>query len=185
MRPGQLEAELGEKGLDQMIVPTAGQRLGLGLEVPPAKLDLPLELDELVQRESAPRCLRVRQGFGEVQHANRLGAGGKGRGKLQPGGLGQGIGDLTLKLIQRPPDKRAQPALGQPFGERVNGSQAAEVDDRVLAVFHDFRFRMVHGARLELHRLAEDDHFIAHQRQCSRAVPSSRISSKMDLVCCL
>ena len=80
------------------------------------------------------------------------------------GGLGQGIGDLALKLIQRPPDKRAQPALRQPFGERVNGSQAAEVDDRVLAVFHDFRFRMVHGARLELNRLAEDDHFIAHRK---------------------
>ena len=61
LRLGQLEAEPGEKGLDEMIVAAARQRPGLGLEVPPAKLYLPLQLDELVQRQPPPRQLGVRE----------------------------------------------------------------------------------------------------------------------------
>ena len=63
LRLGQLEAEPGEKGLDEMIVPAARQRPGLGLEIPPATLDLPLQLDELIQRQPPPRQLGVRERF--------------------------------------------------------------------------------------------------------------------------
>ena len=54
--------------------------------------------------------------------------------------------------------------MRQTLGERVNWRQAAEVDDRVLAVFHDFCLRMVYRARLELNWLAEHDHFVAHRK---------------------
>ena len=83
LRLRQLKTESGKEGLDQVIVPAARQRRGLGLEVPAAKLDLPLQFHELIQREPAPRYLGVREGFREMQHANRLGAGGERRGKLR------------------------------------------------------------------------------------------------------
>ena len=83
LRSGQLEAEPGKKGLDQVVVPAARQRSGLGLEMPPAMLYSLLQFDEFVQSEP-PHCqfgISVR--FREMQHPNRPGAGGKGSGRGQ------------------------------------------------------------------------------------------------------
>ena len=63
LRRGQLKAEPGQKGLDEMVVAAARQRLGFGLEIPPAPLNLPLEVNELIQRQPPPCQLGIRRVF--------------------------------------------------------------------------------------------------------------------------
>ena len=74
LRFSQLKAEPGQEGLDEMIVAAARQRPGFGLEIPPATLNLPLQFNELIQRQPPPRQLGISQGLREVQHADRPGA---------------------------------------------------------------------------------------------------------------
>src|ERR1035438_2406415 len=66
-----------------MIVPVAGQCVGLSLEMPTANEYPPLQFDELVQREP-PHCDHsVSDSLREVQHANRQGTGGENSCGLQ------------------------------------------------------------------------------------------------------
>ena len=87
-------------------------------------------------------------------------------------------------MSQRPPDERAQPALRQTLGERINRRQAVEVDEVLFAVFDDFGFRMVHRARLEINRLAEHDHFVAHRKILlhERQVPPAAMEPRGPVV---
>ena len=59
-------------------------------------------------------------------------------------------------MIERSPEQRAQPALGQPFGERIHGRDAVEVDEQFRGVagvrgaaLEDFRFGMIDDAGLD------------------------------------
>ncbi len=119
--------------------------------VSPATLDLDLQLHELIQRQPsrAPVSVSARVS-GKCSMRIAWARVGQGEASSNRDGLGPGLRDLALTLIQRPPDERAQPALRQPFGERVNRSRGdPKWMNRVFAVFHDFRFRVVHRARLE------------------------------------
>ena len=84
LRLSQLKAEPGQKGLDEMVVAAARQRPGFGLEIPPATLNLPLQVDELIQRQPPPASSVSGEGFREVQHADRLGAGRAGSAPRRP-----------------------------------------------------------------------------------------------------
>ena len=74
MRFSELEAELGKEWVDEMVIAATRQRLGLGLKVLSAKEELPLECDELIQRQPATRQICVAIGFGEMQQTNCPGA---------------------------------------------------------------------------------------------------------------
>ena len=126
-------------------------------------LNLSLQLNELIERQAPPGRLGVGACLREVQQAHRRGARGqieRAGGQLQ---LRPRLGDVFFEPGERSPDQRPEPALGQALGERVNRGQAVKVDEVLLAVLDDFRFRVVHGSRLEADRFAEDDHLFAHR----------------------
>src|ERR1039457_5801876 len=148
-----------------MIIPAAGQCVGLGLEMPTANEYPPLQFDELVQREP-PHCDHcVSDSLREVQHANRLGTGEENscglqvevcrlnvaRGRfagggwscwnlqlatcnLQPYRFRPGLRNLSFEPVERPPNKRPQPALREAICEWVDWRQPAEMDDLLFAV---------------------------------------------------
>ena len=77
LRVRELEAKLREKRLDEMIVTGASQSLRAGLKLFPSRLNLQLQRYEFIQRETLPREFHIRQLLREMNHANRVGAGGK------------------------------------------------------------------------------------------------------------
>ena len=107
----------------------------------------------------------------------------------QPLDLRPGVGDVRLELRERPPDERAQPALREAFGERIDRREAIEVDEVLLPALRRLPFpgwSIVRGLSESGLPKTTTSSPVAkyfsmygrfHHRQCSRAVPSSRISS--------
>ena len=88
----------------------------------------------------------------------------RGSARRRPGHLRPGVRDVPLVLGEGPPDERAQPALGEPLGERVDGREPAEVNEVLLPSLDDFRVRMIYGARLQRDGLAEDNHLVSRRK---------------------
>src|SRR5262245_50670058 len=133
-----------------MVVAAARKRLRFSLKVPAPRLHLALQFDELVQCQSSPGGFWVIAVFREVEHSDRLSLGRKTWDLPR-------LKNLRFNLVQRAPNQRAQPALRQAFGERINRSESAEMDEIFFAGLHHFCFRMVKGARFGAEQLAKDD----------------------------
>jgi len=163
LRAGQREAQPRQKGFDEPVIAGARPGAGPGGEVLPPKLNPPLQRQELLERQPPPGQFRLRRVVREVQPADGLGA----RGQRGDCGVQRprrpGRANRVRELPERPPDQRAQPALRQPLGQRVDGGEAVKVDEVLLAVFADFGLRVVEGSGLEVHRFAERNHFLAHR----------------------
>ncbi len=180
LRASQLEAEPRQKWLDKPVVAPARQAAGFGGEVPPAELDLPLQRDELVQRQPPPGEVRFSRGVREVQQADGPGARWESRDFGGQRQFRPGLANPAFELPERPPDQRAEPALRHALSQRVNRGEAIEVDEVLLAVFQDFGLRVVHRPRFEVNRLSERDHFLPdrevllHERQVPPAAMQPR-----------
>ena len=77
MRAGELEAEPRQKRFNVPVVAAARQCLRAGLERFTPLLNLPLQFDELIQRQPSPRDFDISQFLGEMRHVDGVRAGGQ------------------------------------------------------------------------------------------------------------
>jgi len=68
---------------------------------------------------------------------------------MAPVHIGERFLDIGLLLVEEAPDERAEPALGETFGERIDGSDAVEVNGVFLARFKHLGFGMIQSSRFE------------------------------------
>jgi len=93
-------------------------------------------------------------------------------------GVGQDLGDLAGELVHDAPHERAQRALPEPLGERVDGHEAARVQALVLAALDDLPVRLLEHDRAPVARdpAVEDEALAALERagQVAPAEPARR-----------
>jgi hypothetical protein len=75
LRSGEFETELREERFDEVVVAGAGEGFGAGFKFFAPRLDLDLQLDELIEREPLPREFHIGQLLREMNHAHGVGAG--------------------------------------------------------------------------------------------------------------
>ena len=155
---GEFEIEQAQKRFDQPIVAAAGQSARLRLEILSPPLDGHLQVQKLVEGQALSSLLRVGQFLWEVQLTHRF----RPRGQRRQDETRPRFPNLVLEASQRPPDQPAQPALGHPFGQRVNRSDAVDVNKQLVARFNHFGFRMIDDARLDRFQLAENHDLVVH-----------------------
>ena len=126
--------------------PAQGRAGGVGFEVATAALQGELELDELVEGQALAGRLAPRPPLAGKCSRRRAGARGMGSSGAR---LGQGSATCCRDVVQGPPDQAAQPALGEPFGEGIDGDDAADVDRAFLTPVHRLGLRVVHRGGLE------------------------------------
>jgi hypothetical protein len=152
LRGGQFETEPRQKRFDQAIVAAARQRFGARFKFFPARLDLRCNAMNSSSASRRRANFDVVQFFGKMKHANGIGA---RRENFQiRRGHGSRISVSNFSSVRQM--SRAQPALRQALGQRINRRDAVDVDDALLAAFDDFGFGMVHRARLGFLQFSEN-----------------------------
>src|SRR5208282_65312 len=139
-----------------MIVSRAGPSLGFRLKISASDQDLSLLLNEFIQSQPAAGGLDLALAVREMQGVDCLPAG------WQPGYI-HAFGNVLHVAGQRSPNQTPEPALRQSLRQRVNRSDAIEVNEAIFAR-DDFGFRMIDGARLEVERFAVGHDFVPHRK---------------------
>jgi hypothetical protein len=120
-----------------------------------------LEKEKVVKDHPTPRMAGFRIGLREVQSPKGLGE----RLKLEPLSkrLRQRIGNLCGVRIEETKDQRAERALSEPIGQRIDGNEPTHVDALIVVVLHNLKIRVLHLKRpaAKLSHLSVQNHALA------------------------